>query len=106
MEEFDENKAVACMRKVLNAEDSAKYSDDELLNLIDIIWDFYEQNGLLDINFAIDDDSDDPESLLSDLVDYAARMLRKDRNATLAPELLEPLIIAEMEYEDSLLSES
>ncbi len=105
MEEFDENKAIAYMRKSLSQEDSLKYSDDELLNLIDIIWDFYEQNGLLDIDISEDDEDNDDEAMLSELVDYAQRMIKKDRSATLALKLVEPLVKAEIEYEDSLLSE-
>ena len=105
MEEFDENKAIAYMRKSLSEEQSLKYSDDELLNLIDIIWDFYEQNGLLDIDVTEEDPDEDPEAMISELIDYAERMIKKDRNATLAPELIESLVKAEIDYEDSLLSE-
>ena len=105
MEEFDENKAIAHMRKAIVESESQKYSDDELLNLIDIIWDFYEQNGLLDVDLNDDEEDDDPEAMISDLVDYAKRMIKKDRRATLDLELIEPLVKAEIEYEDSLLGD-
>ena len=94
------------MRKALPADLSESYNDDELLNLIDIIWDYYEQNGLLDIDFADDDPDDDPEALIRDITDYAVRMIRKDKKATLATENIEPLIRAEIDYEDSLLLEA
>lgn len=103
MKEFDESEAVAAMRCSLSAADQNKYKDDELLNLIDIIWDFYEQNGLLDVD--IDDDDDDDEAIMSELVDYAVRMIKKDRYATLDPNLIEPLVKAEIAYENSLLDE-
>lgn len=102
MKEFDENDAILAMRKAIPQAESEKFDDDEFLNLIDIIWDFYEQNGLLDIDLD-DDDPDDDESMISDLVDYAVRMLKKDRNATLDIALVEPLVKAEIDYEDSLL---
>ena len=105
MEEFDENKAIAHMRKAIAESESQKYSDDELLNLIDIIWDFYEQNGLLDVDLNDDEEDDDPEAMISDLVDYAKRMIKKDRRATLDLELIEPLVKAEIEYEDSLMGD-
>lgn len=105
MEEFDENKAIAHMRNAIAESESQKYSDDELLNLIDIIWDFYEQNGLLDVDLNDDEEDDDPEAMISDLVDYAKRMIKKDRRATLDLELIEPLVKAEIEYEDSLLGD-
>lgn len=99
MKEFDENEAIAAMRKVLGNEANIKYSDDELLNLIDIIWDFYEQNGLLDLD--LNDDSDD-DDILPDLIDYAQRMIRKDRMAVIAVEDVALLVKAEIAYEDSL----
>lgn len=101
MKEFDENEAISAMRATLSDVDSAKYNDDELLNLIDIIWDFYEQNGLLDID--LDDEDDDDEDVMPDLVDYAKRMIRKDRRATLDENLVEQLVAAEIDYENSLL---
>jgi len=101
MKEFDENDAILAMRNAIPQAESEKFDDDEFLNLIDIIWDFYEQNGLLDIE--ADDETDDDEAMMSDLVDYAVRMLRKDRNATLDIALVEPLVKAEIDYEDSLL---
>lgn len=106
MKEYDENNAIEAMRKIFPADISDRYNDDELLNLIDIIWDYYEQNGLLDIDISDDDTDDDPEMLIRDITDYAVRMLRKDKNATLAAEYIEPLIRAEIGYEDSLLLES
>ncbi len=104
MKEFDENDAILAMRNAIPQAESEKFDDDEFLNLIDIIWDFYEQNGLLDIDLD-DDDPDDDESMISDLVDYAVRMLKKDRNATLDIALVETLVKAEIDYEDSLLLE-
>lgn len=104
MKEFEENDAVAAMRNALAACDANKYTDDDLLNLVDIIWDFYEQNGLLDIDFDEDPD-DELDDIFSDLVDYATRMIRKDKEAHILPEHIETLIRAELDYEDSLEDE-
>lgn len=105
MKMYDENEAVAYMRKAIeNSGSTGIYDDDELLNLVDIIWDFYEQNGLLDID-ADDDADDDNDSLLPDLLDYANRMIKKDKSAKLDPADIEPLVKAEIEYEDSLLAD-
>lgn len=100
MKEFDENEAIRLMKNALPIEESGKYSDDEILNLIDIIWDYYEQNGLLDVDLSDEDD----ELSISELVDYAKRMLKKDRNAKLNPDVVEPLVEAELAYEESLLN--
>lgn len=98
--EFDETKAIEYMRRAVGDEISALYTDDQLLNIIDIIWDFYEENGLLDIDF--DEEVDEDEVIMDDLLEYARRMLRKDRQAGIAPEHIRQLIEAEIEYEQTL----
>ena len=97
--EFDETKAIEYMRKALGKRAEA-YDDDQLLNLIDIIWDFYEENGLLDID--ADEEIDDEEDVLADLVAYAGRMLRKDKESRISDDDIAPLIEAEIDYENSL----
>ncbi len=97
--EFDETKAIEYMRKALGKRAEA-YDDDQLLNLIDIIWDFYEENGLLDID--ADEEIDDEEDVLDDLVAYAGRMLRKDKESRISDDDIAPLIETEIDYENSL----
>ena len=99
MKEFDEADAIAAMRAVLSKEQQSLYNDDELLNLVDIIWDFYEQNGMLDID--LDDDVDD-DDFMPELIDYACRMIKKDKKASLPLDLIENLVLTEIAYEDSL----
>lgn len=48
---FDEDDAIAFIRTQVGEEISSLYDDDEILNVIDIIWDFYESNGMLEIDF-------------------------------------------------------
>ena len=97
--EFDETKAIEYMRKALGKPGEG-FDDDQLLNLIDIIWDFYEENGLLDID--ADEEIDDEEDVLDDLVAYAGRMLRKDKESRISDDDIAPLIEAEIDYENSL----
>ena len=100
MKEFDENKAVKQMKSALPAEVSSIYDDDELFNVLDIIWEYYEENGMLEIDMEEDDDAD--EDIVSDLTDYVTRMLRKDKAAKLDPQYVRALVEAELEYESSL----
>lgn len=102
MREFDESEAIAAMRAALEDNGSITYDDDELLNLVDIIWDFYEQNGMLDID--LDDDCEE-DDYIPDLIDYARRMIKKDKNAHLSPDDIERLVLAEIAYEESLSSD-
>ena len=98
--DFDENDAVDFMRSHVDEALAAKYTDDdELLLLVDLIYDYYESNGLLDIDL---NDEDDEEVDFDDLVAYVARMLRKDKKAKLLPEDAPQFIKAYLDYEDSL----
>ena len=97
--EFDENDAIRYMREHVDAELSARYADDdELFNLIDLIYDYFEANGMLDLDL----DDDDEELDIDDLMEYVGRMLRKDKAATLSPKDAEPLVRAYLAYEDTL----
>lgn len=97
--DFNEDKAIEQMRAAVPADRAALYTDDELLNVIDMIWDYYEENGMLEID--LEDDVED-EDLQGDLVEYVRRMLRKDRAAKVLPEDVEALVKAELDYEESL----
>lgn len=98
--EFDENKAVEWINKALVEAGRKAYDEDQVLNVVDMIWDFYEENGLLDI----DADADEPdEDIEPDLIDYVTRMLRKDSGATVDAADVPLMVKAEIDYEDSVL---
>lgn len=97
--DFNEDKAIELMRAAVPADRATLYTDDELLNIIDMIWDYYEENGMLEID--LEDDVED-EDLQGDLVEYVRRMLRKDRAAKVLPEDVEALVKAELDYEETL----
>lgn len=98
--EYDENIAIKQMRAAVGPAQAAAYNDDELLNIIDMIWDYYEENGMLEID--LEDDVED-EDLTGDLIDYVRRMLKKDKHAKVNPDDVPALVEAELRYEDSLL---
>jgi hypothetical protein len=97
--DFDEIKAIEFIRANAAGVDSKKYDDDQLLNVIDIIWDYYEDHGLLDITL---DDDDDEEVDVEQLVKHVSKMLAKDKGSIIAREDVEPIVKAELQYEDSL----
>lgn len=101
MEIYDENKAVKAINAALLHAGRNSYEDDELLNVIDMIWDYYEENGMLEI----DDDfeADDDEDVATDLRDYILRMLKKDKESTISLSDVELIVNAELDYEDSIL---
>ncbi|MBO4955650.1 MAG: hypothetical protein J6C77_04530 [Muribaculaceae bacterium] len=94
MKEYDETLAIKRMNKAVGAD----YADDEVLNVIDMIWDYYEQNGMLDPSLGDDDASTE----LADIVEYVTRMVKKDRRSQIQPEHIEGLVAAELAYEAEL----
>lgn len=93
--EFDEQDAI----KYIKEATGLAYDDDQLLNVIDIIWDWYEDHDLLDINFDEDDDVPvDAEALTA----HVAKMLRKDRGSVIDAEHVAAIVAAELAYENTL----
>lgn len=97
MNEYDEFKAAAAMRAAVAG--AEVYDDDQLINLIDIIFDYYDENGDLEIDNESDNDDDDIEAM----TEYAVGILAKDKGNRIAKDHIRPLIEAEIEYELSLI---
>ncbi|MBD5197850.1 MAG: hypothetical protein HDS86_01665 [Bacteroidales bacterium] len=93
--EFDESKAVDFINSRLGEK---KYPSDELLNVIDMMYDYYEQNGMLDP----DNDDDDTEDIEKELTEYVVKMLRRDKLAQIDVDDVPAIVKAELDYEDSL----
>ena len=55
---YDEDNAIAFIRKTLPENVNARYDDDEILYVIDIIWEWYEKNGYLDLNSEVTEERD------------------------------------------------
>lgn len=102
--EFDENKCIDYINGRLAAAGRAPYDDDEILNIVDMVYDYYDSRGLLDID---DDGEDGPErpALESDLVSYVLTMLKRDKRSVVRREDVEIIVAAELDYEDSLEEE-
>ena len=99
MNDFDESEAIEYMRRAVGESVSALYDDNEFLNVIDMIFDYYEANGLLEIDI---DSEDEDEVDIDDIVTYVTRMLARDKGAKLRPEHARPLVSAYIDYENSL----
>jgi len=96
--DFDEQAAIAFIRERL-PQASKDIDDDEILNVIDMIWDYYDENGFLDLDLA-DDGPDELDT--ADLISYTQRLNAKDRQSPLTTADVEAIVMAELEYEDSI----
>ena len=101
--EYNEKKAIEFILSRLPQERRQAYSDDEILNVIDIIWDYYEESGLLDPATAMTDDEDAEEQELAQLTSHVRKMLAKDKGTTILAEDVDVIIAAEIEYENSII---
>lgn len=96
---FDEDKALEFIRKAVGDKVSDKYSDDEILFVIDTIWDYYENNGFL----SLDMDETDEEILDSDdLINYVKKEVANEEEIIMDPADIGQIVKAELEYEESL----
>ena len=94
--EYDEEKAVEYIRKQLPADSAQRFDDDEILNVMDMIYDYYEDNGFLDM--SLEDGPDEVD--VDDLLKYVKRLVAKDPQSPLTVDEVEAIVKAELEYED------
>ena len=97
--EFDEDKAIAFIRNYVGEEVSNQFSDDEILYIIDIIWDYYEKKGYLAVNKSVTD-----EEILDEnnLIDYVCKELKNDKTLIMDVSDVDKIVKAELEYEESI----
>ncbi len=98
--EFDEQAAIIYMRGYLPQEWRDVYDDDQLLNVIDIIWDLYEDSGMLDLDSALSDD--DADLSVDEIVAHVTKLLRKDKGSEIADGHIATIVRAELAYEESI----
>ena len=92
MKLYDEKEAVAFIRqRVANADEAV------ILDVIDAIYDYYDETDGLEIDFDEDDNSDDTDDVAA-ICTYAVDAVK---NAD--PALIESIIRAELDYQQSIL---
>lgn len=96
---FNEDDALKFIRDFVGEKISKKYSDDEILFVIDTIWDYYERNGYLSLN----GDTSDEELLdEDDLIRYVKKEVVKEEEVTIESSDVEQIVKGDLEYEESL----
>ena len=101
MNEFDENAAAGYINAALEKNLGVTYPADEIINIIDMIWDWYDENGFTDIDF--DDDSEDNGDAVAEKISaYVKKLLAKDTDSPVDPAHIRDIVDAEISYENSL----
>lgn len=96
---YDEQEALKFIRAFVPAEIKDKYSDDEILFVIDTIWDYYESKGMLELSSDV---TEEEQLDVAPLVDYVKKEVKKDGQLMLDMADIEYIVKGELAYEESL----
>lgn len=100
--QFDENEAIKFIRNYMPADIRDRYDDDEILNIIDMIWDYYEDNGLLEIPSFDEQPANETSAQLKPIMNYVNKMLAKDKMAAVDTDHVHYIVEGELAYEKSI----
>ncbi len=90
--EYNEQEAIKYIKNSLTQE----VSSDEILNIIDLIWDFYDKKGLLEITF---EDYIEDENYELELIEYVKNGIK---DSEIKNPVIEQIVLAELDYENTL----
>ena len=90
--EFDENKAIDYIKAHVENPDIAKYDDDDILLVIDTIFEYFEK---YDENEDFDDDNEK-------VIAYVKKQLAKDKDNAISLDRVAEIVEAETAYENTL----
>lgn len=95
---YDEQEAVTFIKSHISDGLARRCDDDTILEIIDIIFDYYEDHDLLELDVD-DDDSDDD---IDDIIAHTVKIVGKDKHLSLSPDDVAWIVKAEIDYELSL----
>lgn len=96
---YDEDDSVKFIQNYLPQEYKGKFSDDDIIYIVDLIYDYYESNGFLS------EDNDDDEVVEIDedeLVSYVIKNAQKDGVGKFEPEAITFIVQGELNYCESI----
>lgn len=97
--EFDIDDIIRYIRSRLSDDAAARFSDDDIVEVVDAIVDYDFENGLLDLSADISDD-DDPD--IDELLKYVGKRVNRRGAPLFSDEDIATIVKAELEYEDSV----
>ncbi|MCM1006087.1 MAG: hypothetical protein NC402_07310 [Prevotella sp.] len=97
---YDEDEAVKFIRSFIPEEIKDKYTDDEILFIIDTIWDYYESKGLTTLPGAEEENEEEVD--IDDITKYVAKEIKKDGKLIMDTADIKLIIQGELAYEETL----
>lgn len=94
---YDDQDAVKFIQNSLPQELKETFSDDDIVYITDVIYEFYESQGLLDD----DVEEEEAEVDLEDILEYVMKNAKRD-GFEFEPEAVRWVIDGEFDYEESL----
>ena len=95
---FDENDAIKFIREYIPENIKNQYSDNDILLLMDTMYDFFDEED--DDDF--DEENFDDEAYLNNIVNYVKKSIRKDPENAIEMDDVKHLVMGELEYEATL----
>lgn len=92
MEDLDDEKTIAYIRKRLPQDLKEKFSDDEFYYFLDTIYDYYDKSGILDSN------SEYVDIDIEEIAKYIAKEAKKNKIGDFDPEELYFVVEGELAY--------
>ncbi|WP_329902940.1 hypothetical protein [Porphyromonas pogonae] len=92
---YDDMASVAFIRNYIPQDLKEKLSDDDIVYIVDLIYDFYESRGYMDME---DDDDEIVEIDEDELVDYVVKNAQKDKVGKFDSDEVRFIIQGELEY--------
>ena len=97
MKDYDETEAIAAMLAVLRPD---RRDEDAVYEILDLIYDYYEDNGDPDITLDDDEAETDIEAMVAAI---AKQLRRRPASTNFDNDEIKAMIEAETAYQESLL---
>lgn len=97
MKDYDETEAIAAMLAVLRPD---RRDEDAVYEILDLIYDYYEDNGDLDITLDDDEAETDIEAMVAAIT---KQLRRRPASTNFDNDEIKAMIEAETAYQESLL---
>ncbi len=95
--EYDDDKAVKFIKNYISEDLSKKISEDEIYYFIDLITEYYEQQGFLE-DFDEEEEDIDISIDLGKIVEYIIKNAKRDDVGSFSEEEVLEVVEAEMQY--------
>jgi hypothetical protein len=96
---YDEDDSVKFIRNYLPQELKEKFSDDDIIYVVDLVYEFYDSKGYLNEE---EDEEKDIEIDENELVEYVEKNAKKDGIVKFEPEEIIFIVQGELDYCDSI----